>query len=123
MLNILSPILKLIGSLIPAYPAVPINKLHYKYLEKNKMQCVQIKQRNFNAKNSKIDYLSHGTLKQWKQETPNADRDIYLPQVDFETCNDASEINWDASYGRTSTGGAWNKDRKNLITFSELKTV
>ena len=87
------------------------------------MQCLQIKQRNVNAKNSKIDYLSHGTLKQWKQEIPNADRDIYLPHVDFETCNDDSEINWDASYGRTSAGGAWNKDRKDLITFSGLKAL
>ena len=61
--NILKPILKLIGSLTSVFPAVPLGKLHYSYLEKIKSNAFRLNRGNFNAKISKLDNLFHEEIK------------------------------------------------------------
>lgn len=59
----------------------------------------------------------------WLNEIPHAKRDIHLPDIDFTTNTDASEVGWEATYGSYHTGSEWLEEKGNLISYLELKAI
>ena len=94
-----------------------LGKLHYRHLEKIKSNALRLNRGDLKAKRSNLDDLSHKELNWWKKEIPNTCRDIHVPHVDLQISNDAIKIDWGAYDGKTPTGVALDKDRKDHVIF------
>ena len=80
-----------IGSCISLFPALPLGKMHYRNLEKEKTKALKLHQGNFNSKQGSLNSLAVQELHWWLQHIPNACRHIHLPKFDFTIYTDASE--------------------------------
>ena len=71
-----------IGSIISLFPAIPILKLHYRNLEKEKTEFLKKSAWNFEAKICTSTFATN-ELKWWLHVIPNAINNINIPQMDF----------------------------------------
>ena len=79
-----------IGSVISLFPAVPLGKLHYRTLEKDKIVALKKASGNFDKIVSKISVKASDELNWWLTEIPHARRNMHLPNIDFKIHADAS---------------------------------
>ena len=112
-----------IGSCISLFPALPLGKMHYRNLEKEKTKALKLRQGNFNSKLGSPNSLAVQELHWWLQHIPNACRHIHLPKIDFTIYTDASELGWGATDGCFPTEGRWGANEQSHINFLELKAV
>ena len=112
-----------IGSVISLFPAIPLGKLHYRALEKDKTVALKKASGNFDKIVEKISVEAIGELNWWLTEIPQARRNIHLPDIDFTIHTDASEIGWGATDGNNPTGGKWIEEKGNHINYLEFKAI
>ena len=112
-----------IGSCISLLPALPLGKLHYRNLEKEKTKALKLNKGNFNGKVKNLNPQAIKELYWWLKNIPRACRNIHLPQVDFVIYTDASETGWGATDSVSPIGGKWEKHENGHINFLELKAI
>ena len=112
-----------IGSVISLFPAVPLRKLHYRALEKDKTVALKKTSGNFDKFVARISVKAIDELNWWLTEISHARRDIHLPDIDFTIHGDTTEIDWGATDGNNPTGGKWIEEKGNHINYLELKPV
>ena len=112
-----------IGSCIFLFPALPLGKMHYRNLEKEKTKALKLHQGNFNSKLGSLNSLAVQELHWWLQHIPNACMHIHLPKIDFTIYTDASELGWGATDGCFPIGGRRGANEQSHINFLELKAV
>ena len=101
-----------VGSVISIFPAIPLGKLHYRALEKEKISLLKEKCGNYEAKILSLNKHAIEDLKWWLGAIPNAKNNINTPQTDFEINTDASETGWGATDGSNPTSGFWSENDK-----------
>ena len=109
-----------VGSVISIFPTIPLGKLHYRALEKEKIPSLKEKCGNYE---SKILCLNNATedLKWWLGAIPNDINNINTPQAGFEINTDASKTGWGARDGSNPTWGFWSEnDEKYHINSLDL---
>ena len=112
-----------IGSVISLFPAVPLGKLHYRALEKDKTVPLNKASGNFDKTVAKISVKAIAELNWWLTKIPHVRRNIHPPDIDFTIHTDASEIGWGATDGNNPTSGKWIKEKGNHINYLELKAI
>ena len=85
--------------------AIPLGKLHYQALEKEKISLLKWKCGNYEAKILNLNKNAIEDFKWWLGAIPNAKNNINTPQVDFKIKTDASEAGWGATDGSNPTWG------------------
>ena len=87
------------SSCISLFPNLPLGKLHYRNLEKEKTKALKLHQENFNPKLGRLNSLAVQELHWWLQHIPNTCRDIHLPKICFTIYTSASALGWGATGG------------------------
>ena len=109
--------------MISLFPALSLDNLRYRNLEKEKTKALKLRQGNFNSKPGTLDSLAVQELHWWLQHIPNACKHIHLPKIDFTIYTDASELGWGATDGCFPIGERWDANEQSHINFLELKSV
>ena len=107
-----------IGSCISLFPALPLGKLHYRNLEKEKTKALKLHQENFNSKLGALNSLAVQELHWWLQHIPKACKHIDLPKTDFTIYTDASELGWAATDGCFPIGERWDANEQSHMNYS-----
>ena len=98
-----SPNIRQLASIIGS--VIPLGKMHYRDLEREKVSFLKNGSGNFEAKIALNQYIV--TELQWLDAIPKAVSDIHTPEVHFIINADASESGWGAidevTYGRNIT--------------------
>ena len=82
-----------IGSCISLFPALPLGKLHYRNLAKEKTKALKLHQGNLKSKLGMLNSLAVQEMHWWLHYIPKACMHIHLPKVDFLTIfTDACEL-------------------------------
>ena len=102
-----------VGSVISIFPAIPLGKLHYRALEKEKISLLKEKCGNYEAKILSLNKHAIEDLKWWLGAIPNAKNNINTPQADFVINIDVSETGWGATDGSNPSWGFWSENDKN----------
>ena len=97
---------RVIGLLVASFPAVRYGKLHYRRLEKDKIQALGMALGKFD----KPMHMSHGAKAEliwWSTNLTTQKRCLLLPPTAKEICTDASDKGWGAVVSGTklSAGG------------------
>ena len=114
---------KVIGLLVASFSAVEYGKLHYRHLEREKIQALKLKHGNFDAlmqitKDMKIE------LKWWIDNLTFQVRHIIRESAKVTMYTDASLTGWGAKLGNSKIGGRWNDfESKNHINVLELLAI
>ena len=112
-----------IGSCISLFPVLPLGKLHYTNLEKEKTKALKLHQGNFNSKLGTLNSLAVQELHCCFQHIRKACRHIHLPKIDFTIYADTSELGWGATDGCFPIGKRWEANEQSHTNFLELKAV
>ena len=91
----------IIGSVISIFHAVPLGKMHYRDLEREKVSFLKKESGHFEAKMA-LNQRIVIELQWWLDAIPKAVSDIHTPEVDFIINSDANEAGWGAIKGNTS---------------------
>ena len=81
----------IIGSVTSLFPAIPLGRLHYRALEREKNSLLRKAGGNFDVKINSLNEFVKDELNWWLESIPKAMADIILPEVDFKINADASE--------------------------------
>ena len=81
----------IVGSVISLFPAIPLGRLHYRVLEREKMSLLRKAGGNFDVKINSLNEFVKDELNWWLESIPKAMADMLLPEVDFIINTDASE--------------------------------
>ena len=95
----------IIGSVISLFPAIPLERLHYRVLEREKIPLLWKASGNFDVKINSLNEFVKDDLNWWLESIPKATVDILLSEVDFIINADASESGWGATNNISPTGG------------------
>ena len=113
-----------VGSVVSFFPAIPLRKLHYRALEKEKISLLKEKCGNYEAKILSLNKHAIEDLKWWLGAIPNAKVNINTLQADFGIITDANETRWGATDGSNPTWGFWSEiDKKYHISYPELLVI
>ena len=113
----------IIGSLISTFPAVPLGPLHYRNLERFKIQQLKLARGNFQAVLVTLPLAAMEKIFWWESNLISSFRNIKTPPVDCTITTDASHKGWGATDGHTPTGGRWGLSEKTHINVLELKAA
>ena len=113
----------IIGSLISTFPAVPVGPLHYRNLERFKIQQLKSARGNFEAALSTLPQAVKAEISWWERNLTPSFRNIKTPPVDCTITTDASHKGWGATDGHTPTGGRRGLSEKSHIDILELKAA
>ena len=114
---------RVIGLMVAATPAVVLGKLHYRNLEKAKIDALKQVQGNFDARMT-ISEEMKSDLEWWCNNASVQDRDIFRSGADIELFTDASTIGWGRTLKQQSIGGSWSMEESLLhINVLELKAI
>ena len=105
------------GSCIYLFPALPLGKLHYRNLEKEKTKALKLHQGNFNPKLDTFNSLAVQELHLWLQHIPKACTHIHLPKIDVTIYTDASKSGWRSTDGCFPVGERWDAIEQSHINF------
>ena len=72
-----------IGSCISLFPALPLGKLHYRNLEKEKSKALKLHQGNLKSKLGMLNSSAVQKMHWWLQHIPKACMHIHLPKITF----------------------------------------
>ena len=112
-----------IGSLLSTFPAVPNGPLHYRNLERFKIQQLKANKGNFEAKIHSMPIECDQELAWWVANIKSSFRKIEIPDIDHTIFTDASNLGWGADDGTCPIGGRWAKSEIQQINFLELKAI
>ena len=120
----ISQLSSIVGSVISLFPAIPLGRLHYRVLEREKISLLRKAGGNFDVKINLLNEFVKDELNWWLESIPKAMADILLPEVDFIINTDASESGWGATnkykpYWRNMG----EKDKEYQINYLELKAI
>ena len=112
----------IIGKIVACFPAFLYGKMHYRNLEKQKIDELKKHKGKFEACIS----LSEGAkenLYYWEKNIEKSGKQIKVSQVDLIIHTDASLKGWGATNGSTPIGGKWLEEELDHINVLELKAV
>ena len=113
----------IIGSVISIFHAVPLGKVYYRDLEREKVSFLKKESGNFEAKIALNQHMVT-ELQWWLDAIPKAVSDTHTPEVGFIINAGARESGWGATDGVNSTGGIWSEHYKACsINYLELKAI
>ena len=122
-------IAKVLGTMVATFPGVRFGPLHYRTLEREKMENVQAHKGSYDGHMS----LSDGTrneIQWWCDNISNALTYIRKQNPTLWMCTDASFSGWGgvlegAGVQKSKTSGTWSEDeaKSENINFLELKAV
>jgi len=97
----------IIGNLVASFPAVPLGRLFYRHLERDKIQALKHSKGNFNhiMKLSQLNENSVLELKWWANNIMDSHKRILEPKIDKTIYTDASNKGWGFTVGDMSSGG------------------
>ena len=105
------------------FSAVPLEKLHYRALEKDKAVALKKASGNFDKIITNISIKAIDELNWWLTEIPHARRNICLPDIDITIHTDASKIGWGETDGNNPTDDKLIEEKENHINYLELKAI
>jgi len=114
---------RILGLFVSSFPAVQYGKLHYRYLEMDKIEALRVHKGNYNSIMS-ISPKGKEDLQWWYHNIENSFCTIHPLTVDIVLYSDASLTGWGAALHNTSTGGQWSHlESLNHINFLELNAA
>ena len=114
---------RVIGLLVAAFPAVEMGKLHYRTLERAKIEALAKEAGNFNKRMTITDEMKTD-LNWWINELATQDRKIFRNVPEVELYMDASTLGWGACLSELTTNSKWSPKEKSLhINALELKAI
>ncbi len=113
----------IIGSLISTFPAVPAGPMHYRNLERFKIQHLKLARGDFETVLSTLPLAAISEISLWESNLTSTFRNIKTPPVDCTITTDASHKGWGATDGHSPTGGRWGLSEKTHINVLELKAA
>ena len=113
-----------IGKIVATFPAVQYGPLHYRALEKDKIEALKLNCGHFD----RFMYISDEAredLQWWINNIDSAYSLIYRGKPDVQISTDASGLGWGATDGSNEIGGRWNESEamraaNNEINYLEL---
>ena len=115
-----------IGNLIASFPAVPLGKMFYRYLERDKIAALNKARGNFynNMYLKELNKISIQEIQWWYQNISYAHRVILTLEIDKTIYTDASKLGWGFTAGDIASGGLWTENEKRKhINWLELKAM
>lgn len=100
---------KLIGSLVGLFPGVEFGKLHYRNLERLKIEGLKANRGNFDSK-VHLTHESRKDLEWWIKHLPSSKRLITHGPTMLTFRTDASSQGWGAVLNGSCTGGRWTPE-------------
>jgi hypothetical protein len=97
---------QVLGHLISNLPGVEYGKLHYRFLEIDKIQALQKNQGYYNAR-MKLSAEANVELKWWIDNMPLARKNISRENPLYIIHSDASKLGWGAAMLELKIGGRW----------------
>ena len=76
---------------------MPLGRLHYRALEREKNSLLRKAGGNFDVKINSLNEFVKDDLYWWLESIPKAMADILVPEVDFVINTDATESGWGAT--------------------------
>ena len=87
-------LVSIIGSMISTFPAIPLGPLHYRNMERFKINQLKISKGNFDAFMPPLPFEVNREIIWWDQNIMSLKRDIIIPQIDCFITTDASSLGW-----------------------------
>lgn len=110
---------ELIGTLIAATPAVKFSMLHTRFLERDKISCLE--GQNDMSKDLILSGEARSELIWWQSSIPTATNSISYSKHDIVVSSDASLSGWGGECNGVSTHGFWTvEERTSHINVLEL---
>lgn len=120
---VLREVAAFIGILVSSLPAVQYGALHYRYLEKCKIDALSHACGNYDE-TVELSELARTEIKWWSDNINYSFRPILTPPPTVFIETDASLSGWGAHYKGQSTGGHWSVAEATLhINVLELKSI
>ena len=114
---------KLLRKFTNSFPAVPFGKLHYRYLEREKIQALKLSKSNFDKK-MKVSSAGTEDIMWWYKNIANAFNVIARGNCEFVLKIDACLMGWSAISNSMSAKGVSTFHEYNChINVLELKGV
>ena len=82
-LSIAAQLSSIVGSVISLFPAIPLGRLHYRVLEREKISLLRKAGGNFDVKINSLNEFVKDELNWWLESIPKAMADILLPVRHF----------------------------------------
>ena len=113
----------LIGNFTAAFSAMPFGKLHYRNLERQKLEALKVSKGDFDKKVI-ISIASLDDLQWWLDNIMISFRTIRVPDIDITIYTDASNLGWGITDGVSPSGGIWSINESIMhINWLELKAI
>ena len=114
---------KILGKFSSSLIGAPLGKLHYRSLERTKIQALKVHKGNYEKFTDLTDSCKK-ELTWWKNNIFNSESPILRDNPTHTLSTDASLLGWGASFENESTGGQFNLEECKLhINVLELKAV
>ena len=114
---------RVVGLLVSTFSAVEFGPLHYRVLEKHKIDALKSAKGNFDAPMTISDDMK-SELQWWVYNLPNQIRKISHGNPNLVIVTDASLSGWGAHCGNQKIGGRWaHEELNNHINFLELLAI
>ena len=119
-------IASLIGSLVSALPGVEFGRLHYRNIERDKINALALHKGNYQAFMT-LSEAAKQELSSWTANVIQAFRHLRHPVVSYIFQTDASELGWGihcTTHSTLQSQGLWSKEQHTLhINVRELYVV
>ena len=114
---------RVVGLLVASLSAVEYGKLHYRTIERKKIEALKEAKGNFNSL-MKIDVHMKVELRWWIKNVKYQSRVIERPPAELVITTDSSKSGWGCVYEGTVFNGRWTEDETNLhINTLELLAI
>jgi len=114
---------KLLGYFSYSFLAVKYSKLHYRCLERDKIEALKTNKGNFDSKMS-LSLRGYQDINWWIKNIASSYEDIYLPNHSVVITTDACKTGWGAVTSNNRTSGLFlSTEKDNHINVLELLAV
>ena len=113
---------RFLGKCTSSFPAVSLGKLHYRALERDKIEALSLNKGNFDKRMS-ISFEGKDDISWWIDNVADAESPIVIPNPSFVLTSDACKFGWGAVINSLRTGGSFSAAEtiENHINVLELK--
>lgn len=121
--HVIRDVAHVLGLMVSCFPAVVYAPLHYRSLEREKIQALRDRAGDFEAEMI-LTEQSQKEVIWWKDKLKDSEKSILMdPKPDYEIKTDASNLGW-GGYLDESIGGRWLvEEKKQHINVLELKAI